>query len=543
MEEKTFLLSQSNANDIDYLIISGEEYVHLLQPLITWKMQRGLRVSIETIEDIEDTYEGVDSAEQIRNCIIEYHFNRNTLWVLLAGGPGIVPSRTLRVDDAIVSCDSYYSNLDDNWVLGDLYATLNDPDDWTPEVFVGRLPADTRRQMISLVSRLIQYEQNPPVGSWMEHAVYAGTFANFDYDVNGNDIFDEEDSPAFDANRNHNWMKEHLLPDGWTSTLLAENEGIRTTEYPYDLQINETSLVSSINEGASIVMADAHGSPTGMIRSIFTNDVDGDTLFDFGTDEQDGIPFLTTSTMFDVNGKLGFYFLAACSTGTFTEGTCLTESITRTSGIGCIGSSNSAYYDPSLINYGGEEHLGWVTQGLSERVWEQILVQGHNRPGMALALAKDDYSSDKIQYDGEEDQGRTMAQFNLMGDPEVPLWIGIPSAIETPNITLDEQNREISIQLEGDLSSMTGISITIQGTDYYQMISFPSSGVGMLNMPDLDESTNYTITLSQDGCVPLQITIELPAGAKFTGLYLIASIVIPGVVVLVMLMWYKFKKR
>ncbi len=542
MENQRFITSQSDQNVVDYLIVTSEDYEDTLQPIVEWKMQRGLRVTIETVEDISENYEGEDRADKIRNCIIDYHNNHNTVWVLLAGGDRIVPTRSVRIGDSLVSSDSYYSNLDDNWNLGYRTATLNDPDDWEPEVYVGRLPADSDAQMTSLVTRLIQYERNPPVGSWMEHAVYAGTFCNFDYDVNGNNIIDEGDFLAFDTNFNHNWMKTNLLPDGWTSTLLAETEGLRTTEHPYDSQLNETSLVNSINSGASIVMADAHGSPTEMVRTTFTSDIDGDSLFDQGVDQQSGSPFLTTSTEFDVAGMFGFYFLAACSTGTFTDGTCLTEYITRTSGIGCIGSSNSAGYDPFLYTYGDEEHLGWMTQGLSERVLEQILVEGNNHPGMALALAKHDYSLDRVQHDGGEDSGRTMAQYNLMGDPEVPLWIGIPSTFETPTITLDEESRLVSVRVNEQSSMMNDITITIHGSSYYQKSASTLSGEVTLNMPDLSESLNFTITLSKDGYIPLQIVVELPAGSLAIDYLPVVGAVTMVVVVFVILSWYKLKK-
>ena len=544
-----YTISQSDEGVVDYLIVTSEDYEDVLHPLVEWKMQRGLISTIETVEDISNNYEGDDLAEKIRNCIIAYHRDNSTIWVLLAGDSDIVPTRSVSVGGSSVNSDYYYSNLDDNWNFRYGVTTLNDPDDWEPEVYVGRLPANSSSQLVSLITRLIQYERNPPVGDWMGHAMYAGTFCNFDYDLNGNNVFDEGDFPAFDTNSNHNWMKSNLLPEGWTSTLLAETEGIRTTDYPYDFQLNETSLVDAINSGASIIMADAHGSTTGMFRTVFTNDVDGDTLFDSSTDQQSGYPFLTTTTDFDVDGKYGFYFLAACSTGSFTDGTCLTEYITQTSGIGCIGSSQLAGYDPFMYTYGGEEHLGWVTQGLSERVWEQILVEGNNHPGMALALAKNDYSLDRVLYNGDDDSGRTMAQYNLMGDPEVPLWIGVPSTFDTPTIDLDEESREVTVQVNEPASMMDEVLITLRSSTYFQRMTSTSSGEVILDMPVLTEAENITITLSKDGYIPLQIEVELPAGQveipddtpMIDFIPIVGTFTIFGLV-LVILYWYKMKK-
>ena len=527
-----YALSRANNDSVDYLIITSEDFVSAAQPLATWKKQRGLMSSIVTIETISANYDGDDLAEKVRNCIIDYHSNHNALWVVLAGGEYVVPARTVEIDGGYALCDFYYSNLDDNWVLeSDGDVTLIDADDWDAEVYVGRLPADFEHQLSSLVSRLIQYEKNPPVGSWMTHAVFAGTFCNFDRDLNHNDIFDEGDFGEFDTNRNHNWIKSNLLPNGWTSTLLAECEGLKTTDYPYDEQLNKTSLVDAINSGASIVMADAHGSSSGMYRTIFTHDQDGDCLFDLESDELQSSCFLDRYTDFNTEGKQAMYFLAACSTGTFYGRDCLTEYIVRTNGIGCIGSSGSAGYDSTW--YDGE-HLGWLSQGLSERFWEQLLVLGFNHPGKALALAKYDYALDRVATTGEDDGGRTLAQYNLMGDPEVPLWINIPSSFNEPEIEMVESSREIIIDIAGVSTATEGIFITLQGSNFYQRVLTQEEEELRFLLPDLPEPDNITITLSKNGIIPFQVALEVPAGSRgITYLPVMGSIFIIAAVVVV----------
>jgi hypothetical protein len=527
---QNYSLSQIGSDSIDYLIITSENFVSAAQPLATWKMQRGLVSTIVTVETISARYEGDDLAEKVRNCIIDYYSNHNTLWVVLAGGEHIIPVRYIEVNGAHVISDSYYSILDDNWNLtaaGDV--TLIDADDWEAEVYVGRLPADYEPQLSSLVSRLIQYEKNPPVGSWMKHAVFAGTFCHFDRDLNGNNIFDEGDFGEFDTNRNHNWIKSNILPNGWTSTLLAECGGLKTTDYPYDDQLNKTSLVNAINSGASIVMADSHGSPTGMYRTIFTYDQDSDSLFDPEVDNVQSACFLDTYTDFDPEGKLAMYFLAACSTGTFIGQDCLTEYIVRNNGIGCIGSSGSAGYDS---NWYDGEHLGWLTQGLSERFWEQLLFLGNNHPGKALALAKYDYGLDRVEMGGDDDGGRTLAQYNLMGDPEVPIWVDVPSSFAEPEVEMDELSRELNIDIAGVSNATEGIFITLHGPNYYQRVLTQEAEEFHFSLPDLTEPRNITITLSKNGSIPFQIVLEVPAGSRgINYLPLIGSVFIIAVIV------------
>ena len=75
---QSYSVSQTTM-DIDYLIITSDDFESHVQPLATWKMQRGLVSGIETVEDISVDYPGADLAEKIRNCIVEYHNNFDTL--------------------------------------------------------------------------------------------------------------------------------------------------------------------------------------------------------------------------------------------------------------------------------------------------------------------------------------------------------------------------------------------------------------------------------------------------------------------------------
>jgi hypothetical protein len=526
-------LSQAPGGDVEYLVITSEELAPALQPLVAWKMQRGLISSIVTVETIGGTYSGFDSGEQIRNCIIDYHENRGTLWVVLAGGEYVVPPRQVDLGGSSVYTDYYYSNLDDNWELNtDGDATLVDSDDWEAEVYIGRLPGDSFAQMEDLVARLIQYEKSPPLGPWMTHAVFGGTFCNFNYDTNGNNVLDEGDWPEFDTNRNHNWMRSNILPAGWTATILAEGEGLKPSDYPYDDQLNETTLVAAINQGASVVMTDSHGSSDGVYRTIFTNDQDGDMLFDSGVDSLASSQYFSILTETEAEGRLGMYFLAACSTGTFRYRTCLTEQIVRTCGIGAIGSYGSAGYDSTW--YDGE-HLGWVSQGLAQRFCEQLFISGQNHPGMALSMAKDDYAIDRAAMAGEDDGGRTLAQYNLMGDPEVPLWLDTTSPLGTPQFEIDASTRELVVDISGVAEVSDGISLTLMGPDFYRRTETDLSNLYRFTLPSLDAPCNFTLTLSRNGNLPCQIIVQVPSGGGIWSYYPIIGITLGGALVAVVL--------
>ncbi len=500
----------SSQNNVDYLIITSQIFIGDVQPLATWKLQRGLIPAIKIVENISSTYEGADLAESIKNCIKEFHEEKNTQWVVLAGGPFYVPTRSVKVESPhggynYVSCDHYFANLDDNWELNaDGSASIIDYFDWDAEVYIGRLPAENNVQMRELVNRLINYERNPPVGPWMTNALLGGAFANFNSDINDNNIFDEEDIPEFDANRNHNWLKTNVFPADWTSTLLGETEGLKTTDYHIDRPLNELNVVEEINSGASTVMFDSHGSTNGMYRMIFSRDEDNDSLFDYGTDGSSSDPLINVmSATNNTEGKFGFFFLCACSTGTFlSPGDCLSEYILRTAGIGCIASSGSASYDPGWYN---GEHGGWYTQGLSSRFWKRFFSEGGNQPGKAFIQAKIDYVEDFLKLSGKEERvNRTLIQYNLMGDPEVPVWTKIPSQLDY--MVSNENNLAVITAISNNQSISQVIVTLINSTYYWRGFT---NNKGTVSLPfSSNELTNITITISKTNYLPCQDGLE-----------------------------------
>jgi hypothetical protein len=499
--EGTFdFATSSYQNIVDYLIITSDVFVDDVLPLAFWKLQRGLIPAIETVENISLTHSGEDLPEQIRNCIRQFYEENNTQWVILAGGHPLVPTRLVKVGNNIVSCDQYYANLDDNWELNsDGSVSIIDYFDWENEVYVGRLSADNNEQMVELVSRLINYERSPPVGPWMEHALFGGAFAQFNSDANGNNVFDEGDYPEFDANRNHNWLKTDIFPSGWTSTLLGEIEGVKTSDYHVDKALTETNVIEEINNGVSAGMFDAHGSSTSMFRMIFSSDSDGDSLFDRGVDTSSSAPLISTSSTINTSGKYGFYFLCACSTGTFkSPGDSLSEYILRTAGIGCIASSGSAYYDNQWYN---GVHGGWYTQGISSRFWEQLFSEGNNQPGKAFTRAKNDYVEDFLRLGGrKEGTNKTLIQYNLMGDPEVPVWTTIPSQLEYD--ILNVINRTI-LEISSDSQPISQVTVTLTNSTYYWREI--TSNEGTITLPVSSSMlSNLTLTISKINYLPIQ---------------------------------------
>ncbi|MFX1320842.1 MAG: C25 family cysteine peptidase [Promethearchaeota archaeon] len=511
-------------SNVDYLIITTNDFKDALEPLAIWKTQKGLVTKIETVQSIYTNYSGRNSEERIKNCIISYHNNNNTKWVLLAGDNNHIPSLLVISDDNypydgdFVSCDSFYTDLNNNWDLNDdgyWGDRHNDTFDYEPEVYVGRLPANDKNEMLNLVQKLLYYEKNPLVGNWMTHAVYASAILAFNQDWNNGG--ESLDFGECDGNRFLNFLNNHL-PESWSSTILALTTGIKTSDYPYDLSSNYVNFKSVIENGCGIGTFNFHGSKTGLHYEEWTVDYDEDGLFDYTDDPYFGDGeaiddsvwrYLTDTYYFPVDSeesKFGLFFILSCYTGTFDyEEDCLAEYFLKNTAIGCIASSQVTWGEDQWWE---RENGGWYSEGIAFRFWEQLFQ--NNQPGKALALAKEDYMVDRIDSgvpaDFPEWEDKALKQYNLLGDPEVPIWLDLPEKL---NIMISSYtNESVTLQVTANQSPVENATVTVV-KDGNLLWKGNTSESGESEIPyKNDQLDGMILTTSKNGYVPSQTLKE-----------------------------------
>ncbi|MFX1375711.1 MAG: C25 family cysteine peptidase [Promethearchaeota archaeon] len=513
----------ASVESVDYLIITTSDFESALEPLAIWKTQRGIVSKIELISDINQQYSGKNGAEKIKNCISDYHNICNTQWVLLAGDENFVPTQYALCregyiyDGDVVCCDSYYTDLDNDWDSNDDYSWGGEGDeyDFEAEVYVGRLSANNENEMKNLVQRILNYENNPPVGPWMSHAIFAGTILQFDIDWNDDNVVDYGEC---DGNRVNDYI-ETLFPDNWTSVILAQTEGIKGSDNYSDDQLSYNSLKNNINQGFSIGNVFAHGSPQGMAIDKWTIDYDGDLLFDYTANpwEEGGTPIdvMLRENLIDISfediapedNKTGLLYFGSCSTGTFdVDYDCLAEKFLKTAAIGVIAASHVAWGEDQWYE---RDHGGWFIEGLGFRLWEQLLQ--HNHPGKALALAKADYVSDRNNSTEPNDypkwEDKTLKQYNLLGDPEVPIWLAIPKQLNISILQPVDDENVITLKVTADGDPVQGVTIT-----YNKHNSLFWKGItnenGTVEVSKSEVNINGKIlTASKIGYLPYQETI------------------------------------
>jgi len=520
------LKNSLSGESVDYLIITTDDFESTLEPLAIWKTQKGLVSKIELVSDIQQKYSGRNTPEKIKNCIIDYQSNNNTQWVLLAGDQNHVPSGYVLCldgfpyDGDFVRCDSFYTDLDNNWDLNNdgLWGSEYDEYDFEPEVYVGRLTANNENEMENLVQRILNYEKNPPVGSWMSHAMFAGSILQFDQDWNNDSNVDYGEC---DGNRVNNFIK-NLLPDNWTSIFLAQTQGVKGSDNYSDIQLEYNNLKFAINEGCSIGTIFAHGSPQSMGIDQWVTDYDGDMLFDYTDDPYygDGTPIdvMVRSSFIDTSyallapedDKLGLFYLGSCSTGTFDDADdCLSEYFLKNAAIGCVAASHVAWGEDQWYE---RDHGGWFIEGLGFRFWEQLFQ--YNQPGKALALAKADYVSDRDgsseSNDYPEWEDKTLKQYNLLGDPEVPIWLLIPKELNISEIAPQNGGTaDLNLLITADEKPVQGVIIT------YTKKNIPiwkgetnENGTIVVPISQVDDSGDF-LTASKAGFLPDQISFDI----------------------------------
>lgn len=152
------------------MIITSEALAGAFGDVSDWYTRKGYPAEIVTVESIYANYAGADSAEKIRNCIREYHENRDVLYVLLGGDDSIVPNRQVAAGGGgEISTDLYYSSLTGQWDAdGDgLFGEADDDVvNFDYDTTVARYPVQRADEVAVLFAKVVAYETAPPEANW-----------------------------------------------------------------------------------------------------------------------------------------------------------------------------------------------------------------------------------------------------------------------------------------------------------------------------------------------------------------------------------------
>ena len=191
-------LSTQLIDEYDMVIIAPDIFSSQIQPLIEHKNDHSVETFLKTTEDIYDEYDGVDKAEQIKYFIKDAIEIWSVDYVLLIGGLNYLPMRESAVhcsvyDFEYVPTDLYYADVYDtnmsfcswdtnqNGIFGEFtwdwsHNSVEYIDDVNlyPDVGVGRLPCINKREVETVVQKIITYETTTYGQEWFHRLILMG---------------------------------------------------------------------------------------------------------------------------------------------------------------------------------------------------------------------------------------------------------------------------------------------------------------------------------------------------------------------------------
>jgi len=398
VQEQQF--ASSSVIDFPCIIITNLQMSSAFQQLADWKTKKGFWVEIKTVESIAASYSGDSLLHKIRAYIKDVYLNKNAEWVILGGDINIIPTAVMytMVDTSVYfngfyPSDLYYSCLDYYWdenhdgKFGRPEA-YGDTVDFYPEVFVGRLPANTLAEAQAVVTKLLNYEKNQTFTNYQTRALFTSTHFH--------------DDPAYPI------LNEFLLlSEALQSKIPATFTIVERYEQP------KSGLLTELNSGYGIISNYSHSACGAECFLAYNGTYPGDRQRVYYHE----IGALSNSL------KYGF----------FLNSTCANNNLLHTNATGdTVSVGRSFILNP---NGGGIGYLGSTIYNRSsgaapmhQAFFQQIFSLGEPRVGAAFAMAR---SINIPQVSWLDNASRLSVLSNLLlGDPQLNLWTATPKAID-----------------------------------------------------------------------------------------------------------------
>lgn len=408
IDPKDFIFDEYYVNyetdpyQIGYLIVSDVSLLEESMRFADWKRKMGYNVSV--------LYAKPAIAHELANYIIPACQQDSTIQYLLLVGRKTIPQCTAETGRV---ADMYYACLDG---YGDI----------TPDLYYGRIPADTPAEARAAFDKIMAYEtgRDRMVGEESERVYMWNTFASIsyfqseiwpesgieDYDFcYSNEIIAKAADSKFDSVSRMYIYDEGNEPKYWNSGYAGYDTKIPNYLLDgriFSPNINYLDIISVFNRGASIILQHDHGQ------------VDGWVMPEFKINHLDAL----------LNTQYPIVFNIDCSVGDYTKDNCFAKKLlcqpiggcatciastkptwNRLTGIYKIAMFKSLWYE-SDINMKIEGYLDLCTQ---------IDLPHSNTIGeMALAgiLGREQYRNSSL------DELSDRESFNVIGDPSLHVY-------------------------------------------------------------------------------------------------------------------------
>ncbi|MBD3321329.1 MAG: hypothetical protein GF350_09570, partial [Chitinivibrionales bacterium] len=302
----------------DYVIITAGDdgFIGQAERLAEWKRRKGLKTLIATVDSIQNTVEGFDTAHKIRNFLKHGYENWGIMWVLLLGDHTIIPARHVSTggryfpyDKEEARSDVYYSCLEGEWdsdgdsVYGNeeshtefkLECRYNDDgvficdkvdpqvtglDLWY-DVYLGRLPASNEEEATVMINKVLQYPMIPRPSQHNDdmtfcaaqlHYLWTDFMSSLEMD-DATYYWHYKVKPYF--NKESSCFKSSTIDELFEDKVIDDSTVVNDSD---EITIDE--MKSHLSRGYNMVFFSFHGNPAGIQIYSKAEEV-GKPIFDY----------------------------------------------------------------------------------------------------------------------------------------------------------------------------------------------------------------------------------------------------------------------
>lgn len=471
-EQKEDVNSQ---NIQDYLIISVPKYTEAVNAFAEWKKMLGFNVHIK----IENSWTPNSVKETVKNL---YAKKNSLYYMLIVGDQEDVPGS--------YSTHGYASHVTDLW-----YGCMDGENDFTPDIYRGRLSVNTANEALTVVNKIIQYERNPILTStfynkgvncaYFQDVLPKDDYADRRFAQTSENVRDYLQTQGKSIQRIY-CTHEDVTPTHWNRGMYSNGENIPVELLKPIFAWNgkATDITSSINAGAFYVLHRDHGATWGW-----------------------GDPRYTVENVNSLsNGnKLPVVFSMNCLTGQFNSnsGTCFAEAFLRKPNGGCVGifaateSSMSGYNDALT---GGMFDAIWPSPGLRIVMPSQSSTAPTPTPTYRLGQILDQGFARMTEIYGANAMYTryTKELFHCFGDPSMQIYTDVPTIFT--NVLISRRTNNISVSLPN-----------VATISFYDLVNGTvSSYIGNNITHNVNHPQNVTICISGHNKIPYIQAGEAP---------------------------------
>ena len=450
-------------SDYDYIIITSSNLVEAFEPLVVWKNKKGVRAKVETIENIDNYYEGESLPIKIKNFIQQEYFEHKLQYVLLGGDNDIVPTfhaytyvnGRKEETEGLIPCDIFYSTMFDKDPTWDkngngIPGELDDGLSLSPLVYVTRALVSTDSEVEIFVNKILNYEQHP---KWKNNILMTGAESSHRSpsgkslpDIHGNMLYSKVIYPL------------------WSGTLsrFYDTSTSFTNGASYDL--TSVNLQAQLSSGYSFIDMNCHGSINSWALEIGN--------------------YSSSLCKSLKNDYHSIILTDACHTNNFEDSssTCLSRSFMNNPNNGVVaywGSSREGWFVKEDTYYKG-------SRVFAESFYKYLFKESsfEKNYGKCCSIAKYDLVNHTRDYNVER---WLSLSINPIGDPEVPIFTETPKQFNPHSIKTSIMSK-FFFNEEGCRACV--MSVEDNGNSYYKVYK----DVNSLRLIDIPVECTLCIT-------------------------------------------------